>query len=88
MNWDTKDTPFEGVSTFSKAPSQLMGLWTDKYAYRFVKMSSLVFVPCSLHRRPLALSLLRKGTNHLEDNIEMTVFLYMVDAMSYCIISE
>lgn len=88
MNWDTKDTPFDGVSTFPKAPSQSMELWTDNYAYRFVKRSSLVFVPCSLHRRPLALSLPRKGTNHREDSIEMTVFLYMVDAMSYCIIPE
>jgi hypothetical protein len=75
MNWDTKDTPFDGVST-SKVSDQLTGSRTDKYAYRFVKTSSLAFVLCSLHRRLLVLSGLRKGTTHLEGSVEVTVLVY------------
>jgi hypothetical protein len=77
MNWDTKDTPFDGVST-SKVPDQLTGLRTDKYAYRFVKTSSLAFVLCSLHRRLLVLSGLRKGTTHLEGSVEVTVLVWFM----------
>lgn len=53
MDWDTKDTPFDGVSRLMS----LIGgcaLWAH-YVGRFVRVSFLVFGRCFLHLRRLVL---------------------------------